>query len=224
MFYILNTNFFVSCLGIFFPGYTSYMKRTIVLKLDTTDEQFTALNAVMVVFNTAVQLVSDAAFEQQTVSQVTLHHLLYYRLRKEFNLSSQMAIRAIGKAVEICKQNKAIHHIIEPYGAVVYDERMLTIKDGTISILTLQGRKKIPFLIGEYQAIRLYAVKGQADLVLRNGVFYLYVTTDFPNVPPSNTSDGVLGVDLGIVNIAVDSEGNVYTSNKIQVVREKKQT
>jgi transposase len=50
-------------------------------------------------------------------------------------------------------------------------------------------------------------IQGQADLILRDGVFYLYVTIDMPTPPPINTT-GVLGVDLGIVEIATDSEGN----------------
>ncbi|MHA1262985.1 MAG: RNA-guided endonuclease TnpB family protein, partial [Candidatus Freyarchaeota archaeon] len=42
-----------------------------------------------------------------------------------------------------------------------------------VSILTLKGRQVIPVKYGAYQAGRLNRVRGQADLILRNGVFYL---------------------------------------------------
>lgn len=52
-------------------------------------------------------------------------------------------------------------------------------------------------------------VRGQADLVLINNTFYLYVTIEVPEGNPI-TPKGVLGVDLGIVNIAVDSDNVVH--------------
>jgi len=88
-----------------------------------------------------------------------------------------------------------------------------------VSLLTLSGRLLIPLRFGAYQAARLDRRKGQADLVLRNGVFSLYVCIDLPEPPPSDTSGGVLGVDLGIVEIAADSEGNAYSGQSVKRVR-----
>ena len=53
---------------------------------------------------------------------------------------------------------------------------------------------------GAYQAARLDRAKGQADLILRDGTFYLYVTVDLPSPPPIGVQD-VLGVDLGIATL-----------------------
>jgi putative transposase len=45
------------------------------------------------------------------------------------------------------------------------------------------------------------------------------VTIDLPAPPPADTSGGVLGVDLGIVELATDSEGNQYSGQAVKTVR-----
>jgi putative transposase len=72
--------------------------------------------------------------------------------------------------------------------------------------VTLQGRLLVPFQIGSYQQARMDAIEGQADLIYRNGTFFLAVTIDRPE-PPAKKTEGTLGVDLGIVNLATDSKG-----------------
>ncbi len=79
----------------------------------------------------------------------------------------------------------------------------------TVSLLTLAGRVLVPFRFGAYQQARMDAIKGQADLLYRNGTFYLAVTLDVPE-PTPDTADSTLGVDLGIVNLATDSTGESF--------------
>jgi len=80
--------------------------------------------------------------------------------------------------------------------------------------LTLKGRILVPIRIGEYQKARMTRVRGQADLILRNRRFYLAVVVD---APEANEYDPVsaLGVDLGIVNLALDSDGTAYKGQEI---------
>lgn len=54
----------------------------------------------------------------------------------------------------------------------------------------------------------------------RDGVFYLLVIIDLPTPPPIEP-EGVLGVDLGIVEIATDSEGNSYSGEVVKAYRRK---
>jgi IS605 OrfB family transposase len=198
------------------------MKLTVAVKLSPTLKQFDNLLETVEAFNKGVQLVADVAFEQRIANKVELHHQLYARLRSEFGLSAQMAVRAIGKAVEAYRRDKSKHCTFDPHGSMVFDERIMSFKGMThVSLLTLSGRELIPMLFGAYQAGRLDRVKGQADLILRNGVFYLYVTIEMPDAPPADTSGGTLGVDLGIVNIAFDSEGNSYSGEQIRTLRRK---
>ena len=191
------------------------------LKLNPTDNQREKLLATMRAFNAAVQLVADTAFEQHTANKIALQHILYYRLREDFGLSSQMTVRAIGKATEAYKRDKNIHCTFAPLGSMVYDNRILNFRLTEVSILTLTGRETIPFLVGAYQQGRLDRVKGQADLIYRDGQFYLYVCIEIPEPPASDTSGGVLGVDVGIVEIATDSEGNSYSGAPVKALRRK---
>jgi IS605 OrfB family transposase len=87
-----------------------------------------------------------------------------------------------------------------------------------VSLLTLAGRQIIPVRLGVYQQARIDRRKGQADLVVRNGVFFLYVTLDVPESSPEEAED-YLGIDLGVTNIAVDSDGSVYSGATVNGMR-----
>jgi len=132
-----------------------------------------------------------------------------------------MAVRAIAKAIEAYKRDKRVHCRFNLHGAMIYDQRIMSFKGLTyVSLLTLSGRERIPIRFGAYQSARMDRIQGQADLVLRNGVFYLFVTIDLPTPPPIEPV-GVLGVDLGIVEIATDSEGNSYSGEPVRAIRRK---
>ena len=115
-----------------------------------------------------------------------------------YKLAAQLAIRCISKASEAYKRDKSIQPTFQPEGALVYDERVMSFKGlTTVSLLTLSGRVLVPFLIGSYQASRMGSIKGQADLLYRNGTFSLAVTLDVPT-PTPGTSDGTLGVEWAL--------------------------
>ncbi|MGC2426953.1 MAG: transposase [Nitrososphaeraceae archaeon] len=86
--------------------------------------------------------------------------------------------------------------------------------------MTLQGRLKLPTRIGEYQKARFDRVRGQRDIIYRNGVFYLIVVVDAPEKSEEYDPVGALGVDLGIKNIAVDSDRQIFESKKVEKARQ----
>jgi transposase len=132
-----------------------------------------------------------------------------------------MTIRAIAKTVEAYKRDKSIKPKFKPTGAMIYDQRILSWRGlEAVSILTLKGRMIIPIRIGEYQKVRMDRIRGQVDLIYRKGIFYLAVVVDAPE-PSKYDPIGVLGVDLGIVNLAVDSDGEVHSGMKVDKVRSK---
>jgi IS605 OrfB family transposase len=59
---------------------------------------------------------------------------------------------------------------------------------------------------------------GESDLAYRDGAWYLYATVEYTEPPESETTDWV-GVDLGIVNIAVTSDGEVHTGGQVNALR-----
>jgi putative transposase len=195
------------------------MKQVIVLKLEPSAEQHAALLHTVEAFNAGCQYAADVAYEKRLANKIVLQPFVYGTLRERFGLSSQMAVRAISKAVEAYKRDKRVHVRVSSHGAMIYDERIMSFKGLThVSLLALGGRLLVPIRYGAYQAARLDRRKGQADLVYRDGAFYLFVTIDLPSPPPVDTGD-VLGVDLGIVNVAVDSDGEPHTGEAIRKCR-----
>lgn len=193
--------------------------QAIALKLEPSPEHHRVLIETMEAFNRGCQYVADVAYQKRLANKIALQPLVYGQLRERFGLSSQMAIRAISKAVEAYKRDKRVHCRFDLHGAMIYDERVMSFKGLThVSLLTLSGRVLIPLRFGAYQAARIGRIKGQADLILRNGVFYLYVCVDMPTLPPFEPV-GVLGVDLGIAQIATDSDGNAHSGEPVKAVR-----
>ena len=200
------------------------MKLTLQLKLVPTPEQHTALWDTMRAFNAAASYAARVGFTAHVFTQQSIHRRCYRELRDRFGLSAQMAVRAIGKAVEVFKRDKRQCPVFRETGAMTYDDRLLGWKGPAhVSLLTLQGRQLVAMIYGEYQAGYLKRLKGQVDLVYRDGAFYLYATIEVPEDTPIQPTR-LLGVDLGITNLATDSDGNTYTGEPIERVRQRSHT
>jgi transposase len=148
-------------------------------------------------------------------------------IRKKYGLSAQLAIRAIAKTCEAYKLNKNKQPKFKKYSAITYDNRILTFKElngefPQVSLTTLYDRHLYDIHIRNYFADRMNKIKRQTDLVYQNGKFYLYATCDMPEDTPLETDD-FLGVDLGEVNITVDSTGKIFSNDKVEKIRLKYQ-
>ena len=198
------------------------MKLTIKAKLLTIPEQHQSLKKTIETFNDACSYISQRAFQSKTFNQVKLHHLVYYEARKQFpSLSSQFIVRGIAKVSDSYIAEKKHLHKFKKYSAVVYDERLLSFKRLSIaSINSVNGRLKIPFIIGRYKNLEGKSIKGQADLTFENNKFFLNIVIEFPDGIPFDPK-GFLGVDKGIVNIAVDSDGNTFSGKQVDKTRER---
>ena len=195
------------------------MKTTLQLKLLPSITQHALLLDTMHVFNAACTWIAAYAYAEQCTSKFLLQKALYQEVRQRFGLSAQLAIRAIAKAVEAYKRDKATPVAFRPDGAVVYDERILSFQGlECASLMTLQGRVIVPMQMGAYQRVQFSRGHGQADLVLVHGQFFLLLTIDTPEAPPMEPTH-FLGVDLGIVQLATDSDGHAYTGAAVERVR-----
>ena len=197
------------------------MKLTLQLQLLPTAAQAVLLLETMAAFNAAATYAAQVGFDAKVYGQPGIHKRCYYHLREAFGLSAQMAVRAIAKAVEVFTRDKTRCPRFRPDGAITYDDRILGWKGlDKVSLWTLNGREIIPLVYGEYQAQRFDRLKGQVDLVYRDGRFYLYATIDVPEEAPIEVHDWI-GVDLGIVNIAVTSDGETFTGEAIERTRQR---
>ncbi len=195
--------------------------KTLMVKLLPDRDQTDALVDTFVKFNEACNFVSRIAFEKKLYNKVLLQKLVYKDIREKYGLAAQLAIRVIAKVVETYKADREVLHEFREYGSIVYDQRVLSFKSlDTVSLNTVRGRIRIPMTIGEYRELPLERIRGQCDLVRRNRIFYLMVVVEVPEDSEIDPKD-VMGVDLGIVNIAVDSSGHYYTGDKINEARTK---
>lgn len=197
------------------------MKQTMLLKLAPTHEQATALMETLHAFNDACNAIAQVAFEEKLANKFELQKLVYGDIRQTYGLSSQLTIRAISKATEAYKRDKRVLPTFRREGAMTFDPRVMSFKGlNTVSLLTLHGRLLIPFRVGAYQQARMHAIEGQADLIWhqQKNTWYLAVTLDVPEPTPHAPTE-TLGVDLGIVNLATDSEGETFGGEGVESVR-----
>jgi len=179
------------------------------------------LLAMMERFNEAATFAAKVGFKAGVFSQPSIHQRCYAEIRERFGLSAQMAVRAIGKAVEAFRRDESKCSSFRPRGAVTYDQRILGFKGlDKVSLWALGGRMILPLVYGEYQGQRFDRMKGQADLIYRGGKFFLLAAVDLPDKAPIEIKD-FLGVDLGIVNIATDSDGGTHSDETVERVRRK---
>jgi len=131
-----------------------------------------------------------------------------------------MTVRCIAKVSDAYKLDHRIRRKFKSTGGIAYDDRMLTwnVPEGLVSIWTMTGRLHIPFVCGPRQRELLNTRRGESDLVLFRDKVFLSACCDVEEPTPKEV-EGVLGVDLGVVNIAVDSQGERHSGSRINHVR-----
>ena len=196
------------------------MKLVATVKLLVSPEERERLLATMRRVNEACSWLAERAFELQTADKLRLQKLHYRQIRDLFGLSSQHTVRAISKVCEVYKRDRAKLARFRELGAIPYDQRLYSFKNGLdrVSLLALDGRIVVPCAVGAYYRGRLEGARGQADLVYRRGKLYLFVTVDVPDGSPIDP-EGWLGVDLGIRNLAVDSDGEAHSGEATLALR-----
>jgi putative transposase len=198
------------------------MKLSVQLQLRPDSSQADALRQTVRQANEAANYASNVAWEQKIFGQFKLHKLVYSNIRSKFGLPAQIAVRVIAKVADSYKFNKSVKRTFKTYGALAYDARNFSIfvAKGTVSLSTLKGRVKVPFVCGDRQRELLQHQFGEADLVYRKQKWYLFVTINVDEPPPELFTD-ILGIDLGIANIATDSDGESYSGKPIIEARKR---
>lgn len=199
------------------------MKLTLQLQLIPDQEQIKILKETLERFNQGCSWLATKAFEIKCANKIELQKLFYHEIRSEFGLSAQMTIRLISQVVEAYKRDKTICPKFRKYASMPYDERIMSFKGiDKVSLLTLQGRIIVPFVMGKYQAEKFSKIKGQSDLHFRerDGKWFLLVTADIPEAAPIPNTD-FIGIDIGIVEIAVTSDGESFSGNGVKRVSKK---
>lgn len=199
-----------------------------------------ALAATLRACNRAADYASRVAYETGATRRNVLQVAVYQDLKESFDLGAQAAVRTVSKVCDAYASlagleksgnltGKALQRAkSKPIGfrdeaAQPYDDRMLSWNlDGqTVSIWTTAGRLKgIRFVCPPEALAMLKQRKGESDLISRDGMFFLIATIDLPDAPVHKPVDW-LGVDMGIVNIATTSDGEIASGRRLERYRQR---
>jgi len=194
------------------------MKLILQIKLLPTKEQAQSLLNTLKHSNAACSEISNVAWDKREFNQYRIHHLCYRQIKDSFNLSAQMVVRCISKVVDAYKLDKKRKRFFKPFGAITYDARILSYKGMTVSLWSVDGRLKVPFVC--HNPKYLPYIKGEADLVHKKGKFYLFQTVEIPEDDVKDI-ESFLGVDFGIVRLATTSDGENFSGEAVDNVRKK---
>jgi putative transposase len=199
--------------------------RTISIKLDVDGHDAT-LQETQKRFNAAASWIATVCWEEGITNTNTAHHRVYGETRSRFGLGAQLAVCARAKAVEAIKaaktQKSETCPQFGPRGSVRYDARTYRLMSlDRVSLHTMQGRVICRMILGKRQHTMLVDPLwkiGGADLVWRRGTYYLNVTQS-KDAPEEQESSDTLGIDLGVVNLVTDSEGETFSGTQVHAVR-----
>ncbi len=191
-----------------------------MVKLLPSEPQSEALEQTLRRVNSACDYVSGVAWETRTFGKYALQQKTYHEVKEGFSLTAQVVVRLLAKVADAYTLDKRTRRTFRPLGAIAYDDRILRWYDSEVSIWTVAGRERVPFVCGAGTRALLDSRRGQSNLIYRGGKFYLFATVEVEQ-PPPGTPEGWLGVDLGVTNVATDSDGKTYTSERTEKSRKR---
>ncbi|MCL9814549.1 RNA-guided endonuclease InsQ/TnpB family protein [Natranaeroarchaeum aerophilus] len=213
--------------------------RTVPVKLDVDKSAADLLHQTIDHFLDAANHVVDVAWESdwKITSKQKLHDLTYYDVRDDSPLPANLVqaarnrgAEAVKGVVERWKEGKKASKPEFTSRFASYDARTVTVNDDHATLATIDGRVTAEFVLpddqrdtphSEYLFNDEYDVKGATlhyDEV--EDCFYLHVRTK-PAVENDDADTGdakhvsVLGVDLGITNIATTSTGRFWGGGEL---------
>ncbi|HZO87796.1 MAG TPA: transposase [Chthonomonadaceae bacterium] len=203
------------------------MKVTLRLKLHVDPATQSALRATLEQSTACFNVVCRYGWDNNERNGTRLHQATYKPLRKAHpDLPSQLIVSARMKAAEALKsvaertkQGRKANCPQSELCPVRYDARSYWVRlaDGCASLATTQGRVCVAFRLCDYYTRYADWKPCSAALCFRGGAFYLHVVVEAD--APEPVCEGVLGVDLGIVELATDSDGNSYSGEAVKAVR-----
>jgi len=212
------------------------VRRTVPVTLNVDSHDAALLEDTVDQFLWAAQYVIDHAFDGEyvTTSKTTLHDNTYDDVREATDLHSNHVQSARNKAAEACKgvverwkQGKKASKPQFTNPHLVYEKRSATFYDEYVSLATVDGRIEADYALPEnpdgtphqqYLFNDDYDITS-AELHRQHGEWQLHIccTADVEIDTPAQatTENGtVLGVDLGVNQLAVTSTGRFWTGNE----------
>ena len=194
--------------------YAIHMQRTIRIRLEPSPTQATMLAETSRQFTAVFNAVCAYGWQQSEKNGIELHRALYYPVKADYPaLVSDLHVQARVKATEAVKSALALRRA----GRKVSQPRSLACsprynvhtyrvdwESQTVRMSLVGGRQTIRFRIPSFSAKYAGYPTDTADLVERDGHWWLHIVVTVP-APQVEPTDQVVGVDLGISRPAVTS-------------------
>jgi IS605 OrfB family transposase len=176
---------------------------TETLSLDPSDEDFQKLMIRVRLFNDACGWLSGIAFQEKLWHWLPLQRRAYRDLRNRFGLRSVEAVVCVRKVAYAYrdKTRRRKQARFRPLGSIPLCKHAYK-RDGTVRFYGF----RIPFRARPDVAV---SSKCEAKLVLGDSKFLIRQAIEIPEPERMRPQDH-LGVDLGIANLAVDSDGTCH--------------
>ena len=212
------------------------VRRTVPVELDVDSGDATLLHETVDEFLWAANYVVDHAWQgkYKTTSKAQLQEETYDEVRDRTRLHANLVQNARNKAADAVQSVVARWKQGEYAGkpqflnpTAVYDKRCATFHDEYVSLATVDGRIEVEYILPDanrdtphsrYLDTDDYEVTG-AELHHRDGEWFLHLRTktEVESDTPDQAMTGhstVLGVDLGVNQLAVTSMGTFWSGHE----------
>ena len=192
---------------------------TAKIKIPTTPEIVNTLSA----YTNALQFCVDTAWEHKIRNNIKLHYLIYKDIRLRFKLPSQLAVACISQACGYVKKAKS-KPIIKRASIGYNFPRSARLKGDKLIYKTLNGRQETAIIIPDCYKEYFISWGSPTESLLRidkqGRAFFLFTFSKEVNAV-NNTSQFVLGIDLGVNKLAVTSDNRFFGSAKVKQTKRK---
>lgn len=162
------------------------MTQLLRITLSTTPEQSERLSLLQEEFSRVCNALAPVVRDTRCWNRVALHHMMYKTLREQFPaLGSQMVCNAI---YSVCRASRLVYqHPASPFSVVrmdgkplpllrfipaspvYFDRHTLSIKDGRLSMYTLDGRMRFDLALKPDDEAAFHASKLREVVLTRSG-------------------------------------------------------
>lgn len=176
------------------------MNSILRVHLNPTPDQEARLVALQTAFAEVCNAIAPTVQQTRCWNRVALHHLVYHRLRERFPLlGSQMVCNAIYSVSRTCRL--VLQHPSSPFNVakrpgaplplltfattapVYFDRHTLSLKDGRLSMYTLDGRMRFQLDLKPEDQARFHAEKLQEIVLWRHANGFQLAFTFMPEEP-----------------------------------------
>ena len=166
--------------------------------------------------------ICTVGYEEKDSNSISLHNKTYRFCRSEFKLPAALAIQSRMKAAESlkpaikkkrkCPVSKQCSIRLAHNGYSIWFDKQIC------SVLTVNGRVKVPFYMPEHFKQYVTWRRKGAELIERKGIIYLCIVWQKDiedNITPENPY--ILGVDRGVNKVAVCSDNQFFNGSILKV-------